>query len=84
MQTINYSNFRKQLSSWLDKVNADHEPVVIHRQGAKPSVLLSLEDYEALDATAYLMASPANKKRLIAAREEIEQGATETQDLIDP
>jgi antitoxin YefM len=36
--------------------------------------MLSLEDYEALQETAYLLRSPANAKRLMDAIEELNQG----------
>ena len=48
-------------------MNDDHEPVIVTRAGGKPVVLVSLEDYDAMDETAYLLASPRNAERLLEA-----------------
>ncbi len=75
MRTTSYSDLRKNLSAMLDRVNADHEPVVITRDRGKPSaVLMSLEDFASYEETRYLLKSPANAARLQAAVEALEQG----------
>jgi antitoxin YefM len=83
MNTINYSTFRSNLASVLDKVNDDHVPVLVTRQNGKPAVILSLEDYNAFEETAYLMASPANAKRLNQAIAEVEAGNVTQHELIE-
>ena len=60
MDAISYSAFRAKLARTLDKVNDDHKPVLITRQNGKPAVVMSLEDFQAYEETAYLMASPKN------------------------
>lgn len=84
MDTINYSTLRSNLASVLDKVNDDHNPVLVTRQNGKPAVILSLEDYKSLEETAYLMASPINAQRLNQAIAEVEAGKAVTHDLIEP
>jgi antitoxin YefM len=84
MKSISYSAFRGQLARTLDQVNEDHAPLLVTRQGGKPAVVMSLEDYESYEETAYLMASPANAERLNRAIEEIEAGRTESHELIEP
>ncbi len=74
MDTINYSTFRSNLASVLDKVNDDHVPVLVTRQNGKPAVILSLEDYKSFEESAYLMASPNNARRLNQAIAEVEAG----------
>jgi antitoxin YefM len=83
MDTLSYSAFRTNLASTLDKVNNDHKPVLITRQGGKPAVLISLEDFQAYEETAYLMASPKNASRLNEAITEVEAGKTQTRELIE-
>ncbi len=61
----------------------DREEVIITRAGHDPVVILSLEDYESLRETAYLMRSPANARRLLDAMERLEAGHGEPHDLID-
>jgi antitoxin YefM len=75
MHTMSYSLFRSQLASTLDKVNDDHSPVMITRQNGKPAVLISLEDFQSYEATAYLMVSPKNATRLNEAVSQIESAA---------
>lgn len=83
MDTINYSSFRSNLARVLDKVNDDHKPVLITRQNGKPAVLISLEDFQAYEETAYLMASPKNAERLNQAIAEIEAGCAQQHELIE-
>ncbi len=49
----------------MDRVCDDHDPVIITRNRDQAVVMLSLEDYESLQETAYLLRSPANAKRLL-------------------
>ena len=58
----------------MDKVCTDHAPVVITRNRDQSVVMLSLDDYESLEETAYLLRSPANAKRLIEAIHALESG----------
>lgn len=64
MDAVTYTSVRNNLARMLDKVNDDHEPVLITRQGGKPAVLMSLEDFNAYEETAYLLSSPRNAARL--------------------
>lgn len=67
MDAITYTAARENLASTMDKVCAEHSPVIITRNRDQSVVMLSLEDYNALEATAYLLRSPANAKRLLDA-----------------
>ena len=83
MRHINYSFFRSNLASVLDKVNEEHTPVLVTRQNSKPAVIISLDDFSAYEETAYLMASPKNKSRLDKAVREINKGHTQQHELVD-
>ena len=83
MDTINYSTFRSNLASVLDKVNDDHVPVLVTRQNGKPAVILSLEDYKSFEETAYLMASPINARRLNQAIAEVEAGQVIQHEMLE-
>lgn len=75
MRTTSYSDLRKNLATMIDRVNDDHEPVIITRDKGKPSaVLMSLEDFAAFEETRYLLRSPANADRLLAAVTQMDQG----------
>ena len=82
MDTISYSAFRSNLATTLDRVNDNHKPVLITRQNGKPAVVISLEDFQAYEETAYLMASPKNAERLNQAIAEVKAGKTFPHELI--
>ena len=83
MRHVNYSFFRSNLASVLDKVNEEHSPILVTRQNSKPAVIISLDDFSSYEETAYLMASPKNKLRLDEAVSEINKGNIEKHELID-
>ena len=64
MEAVNYSELRKKLKTVLDGVCENHEPVIITRKNSDNLVLLSYEDYSAIEETAYLLRSPKNAQRL--------------------
>lgn len=74
MNILSYSAFEKNIASTFDRVNDDHAPVLITRQDGKSAVIVSLEDFNAYEETAYLMRSPKNAQRLNQAIAEIEAG----------
>lgn len=82
MKTISYTESRARYAEVLDGVVNDREEVVVTRAGHDPVVIVSLEDYESLRETAYLMRSPANARRLLDAMERLEAGRGEAHDLI--
>jgi antitoxin YefM len=72
MNAISYSHARAKLAATMDRVCDDREPVIITRGGRKAVVMISMEDYNALEETAYLLRSPKNAKRLLDAIESLE------------
>ena len=58
----------------MDRVCDNHEALIITRNGEQAVVMLSLEDYKALEETAYLSRNPANAKRLLDAMQQLEAG----------
>lgn len=74
MNAITYSWARANLADTMDSVCDDHEPVIITRNGQQAVVMISLEDYKALEETAYLLRSPKNAKRLLEAVSDLEAG----------
>ncbi len=72
MDVITYSDARARLARAMEQVCDQHEPVIITRRKADSVVLMSLEDYEALRETAYLLGNPANARRLLDGIEEVE------------
>ncbi|MFI1582332.1 type II toxin-antitoxin system Phd/YefM family antitoxin [Embleya sp. NPDC020630] len=84
MKTMTYSESRARYAEVLNAVVDDREEIVITRAGHEPVVIVSLEDYESLKETAYLLRSPANARRLLASIEELENGGGTVRELVDP
>jgi len=74
MKAIAYTTVRQNLARTMETVCKDHAPVIITRKGNESVVILSLEDYEALEETAYLLRSPKNTRRLIESITQLEEG----------
>lgn len=74
VKSITYTVARENLASTINRVCEDQAPVVITRNRDQAVVMLSLAEYESLQETAYLLRSPANAKRLIAAVETLNRG----------
>jgi len=68
----------------MDKVCDDREPLIITRNRDQAVVMVSLEDYKAMEETAYLMRSPANARRLLASIMQLESGQGKLRKLKQP
>ena len=74
MDAITYTYARANLAASMDRVCNDHEALIITRNSEQSVVMLSLEDYKALEETAYLLRNPANAKRLLSAAGQLNAG----------
>ena len=83
MKAITYTNARNNLAGTMKKVCDDHAPIIVTRKNNEAVILMSLEDYEALTETAYLMQSPKNAKRLIESIEELNTGRGQEREIIE-
>lgn len=82
MDAVSYTRVRNNLAKILDKVNEDHAPLLITRQRGKPAVLMSLEDFDAYEETAYLLRSPRNAARLRRAIRALQAGKGRAHKLV--
>ncbi len=83
MDAISYTTARANLARTMDRVCADHDPIIITRNSEQAVVMLSLEDYSALTETAYLLRSPANALRLLESIAELGRGGGTARDLAE-
>lgn len=74
MDAITYTSARANLASTMNRVCDNHEPIIITRNSEQAVVMISLEDYNALEETAYLLRNPANARRLLESIAELEGG----------
>ena len=82
MKALTYTAARSNLAKTMKEVCDDHDPVIITRKQHDAVVMMSLEDYEALNETAYLLHSPKNTKRLLESIEELEKGKGKERKLV--
>ncbi len=83
MDAITYTQARKNFSTVMNQVCDDHTPIIITRQSERPVVIMSLEDYSAIEETMYLLKSPANAQRLYEALEQLKKGNYQKHELIE-
>ena len=74
MDAITYSTARANLASTMNRVCDNHETLIITRNGEQSVVMLSLEDFQSLEETAYLLRSPANASRLLESIKQLNEG----------
>lgn len=82
MNTVNYTDFRANLKHWLDKVIDDVSNLVIKRKGGKDLVLISLDEYNSLKETTYLLTGK-NRDVLLSSIKELENNEGIQKDLIE-
>jgi len=83
MNAVTYTYVRNNLAKTLEKVCDDHDPVIVTRQNQNSVVIMSLEDYESLTETAYLLRSPKNAQRLIRSIADLDSGKGKQRELIE-
>ena len=85
MKVVTEQEARAQLGELAESTWDNHDIVVIAREGGRSAVLLSLEDYESLNETAYLLRSPANAERLLKSLGDVKLGINmQEHELIEP
>ena len=67
----------------MEKVCNDHQPVIITRKREPPVVMISLEDFQAMEETAYLLRSSANARHLLESIAELEAGKGIERELME-
>jgi antitoxin YefM len=83
MQVVNFTEARNNLKSLCDAVYADSEEVIVNRKNGENVVIISLESYNALQETAYLLASPKNKERLLNSLSHARAGKVTQRELAE-
>ena len=83
MDAIPYTRLRANLAGEMDRVCEDHAPLIVTRKASASVVMMSLEDYEALEETAYLLRSPKNALRLLQSIAELESGGGTERELVE-
>lgn len=74
MRTANYTDLRTNLKGYIDSVIDDCETVIVNRGNGKGVVMISLDEYNSLKETEYLMSSTATMKAIRQGEEDIKNG----------
>lgn len=83
MVSTTISNFRRDIKSYLNRVTQNFETLVINRGKDAGVVVISLEEYNALQATQHELSSAKNEQRLDTAIAKFKQGASFSKALIE-
>lgn len=83
MDALTFSYTRAHLADVMRAVNEDRAPVLVTTQRGRPVVIMSLDDYNALEETAYLLRNPKGAKRLMESVEQLRAGKGVKRDLLD-
>ncbi|MDF1569825.1 MAG: type II toxin-antitoxin system prevent-host-death family antitoxin [Spirochaetaceae bacterium] len=83
MVIVSFTEARKRLKSILDRVADDRDATIITRRDAEDSVVMSLDTYNSIMETLYLLRSPANARHIEESLAQFEQGQTVERELVD-
>jgi antitoxin YefM len=83
MDAIPYTTLRANLAKQMDQVCDDHAPIIVTRKASASVVMISLDDYEALEETSYLLRSPKGARRLLESIVELEAGGGAERELAE-
>lgn len=84
MNVVSYSETRANLKEVMDRVVEDHDPVIVTRKRGEAVVMISLADWNAMDATRYLLSTEANERELMESIRQLEAGEGQVRELIEP
>lgn len=84
MEVISFTDARANLKRLMDRVIGDRTHVVVTRQKAEPVVMVSLQDWNAMEETMHLLSNPHNAERLRESIEQLEDGKGKVRELVNP
>jgi prevent-host-death family protein len=73
-KTLPLANVKAHLSEIVDQVEANHDRVILTRNGRPAAVILSPDDLEALEETVDLLSRPGVMDEIRKAEQELEAG----------
>jgi antitoxin YefM len=82
MDAVSYSDLRQNLKSYMDKVFSDHDPLIITRKNNENLVLISIDEYNSLMETSYLLSNEANSEHLKTSIAQYTDGKAKKRELL--
>ena len=83
MQVINFTEARNNLKSLFDSVYEDSEEIIVSRKNGENVVIISLDSYNAMKETNYLLSSPKNRERLLNSLASARAGKVTQRELLE-
>ncbi len=83
MQVLSLTEARNNIKEMFESVYNNNEEIIIHRKGRESVVVISLDEYNALKETNYLLSSPANRKHLLESLEQLRAGNGLERELLE-
>lgn len=83
MQVMNFTEVRNNLKSVFDDVIQNSEEVIVNRKNGENVVIISLDYYNSLNETDYLLRSPKNRERLLSSIASAKEGKVTQKELIE-
>ncbi len=83
MRIVSFTEARNGLKSVLDQVVNDADYTVISRRDSEDAVVMSLDFYNSLMETVYLLKSPANAEHLSNSIEQYRAGHVQEKGLLE-
>ena len=83
MQAISYSEVRKNFKKYLDEVYNNHDPMIITRKNNENLIVISLDDYNSITETQYLLSSEINRNHLTSSLKKLRSNQGKKKDLIE-
>lgn len=83
MQVVNFTEARNNLKSLFDSVYQDSEEVIVNRKNGENVVIISLDSYNAMKETNYLLSSPKNRERLLNSLANARAGKVTQRELVE-
>ena len=74
MRTANYTELRKNLKEHIDAVIADNDALIVDRGNNTGIVMISLEEYNSIKETEYIMSNPEVLADIQQSLQEISEG----------
>jgi antitoxin YefM len=83
MDAITYTYARNNLAKTMQQACDNHEPIIVTRENESAVVMMSLEDFQSIEETAYLLRSPKNAKRLLESITQLDNGKGMEKELME-
>lgn len=83
MQVLSLTEVRNNFKEVFDSVYSNHEEVIIHRKGRENVVMISMDEYNSMKETNYLLSSYKNANHLRESIKELRDGKASQKEIIE-